>query len=71
MPVLRGHAAASRAAAPRLDREGEEMARVFMIVLGGGLLVLAGGVVYLGAFPPTPASHQVQKVIPNDLFKGN
>lgn len=47
------------------------MARVFMIVLGGGIILLAGGVVYLGAFPPSPASHQVEKVISNATFKAN
>jgi hypothetical protein len=44
------------------------MARVFMIVVAGGLVLLAGGAVYLGAFPPTPAAHQVEKVLPNDSF---
>ncbi len=44
------------------------MARVFLIVLAGGLALLAGGVVYLGAFPPVPTSHQVERTLPNDGF---
>lgn len=44
------------------------MARVFMIVVAGGLVLLAGGAAYLGAFPPNPASHQVEKTLPNDGF---
>ncbi len=44
------------------------MARVFMIVVAGGLALLAGGVVYLGAFPPSPAEHQVERTLPNDGF---
>ena len=44
------------------------MARVFMIVVAGGLGLLAGGVVYLGAFPPSPAAHQVERTLPNDGF---
>jgi hypothetical protein len=47
------------------------MARVFMIVVGGGLVLLAGGVVYLGAFPPSPHQQAVEKVISNDIFKTN
>ena len=44
------------------------MSRVFMIVVAGGLAVLVGGFVVLGAFPPTPSSHQVEKTLPNDGF---
>ncbi|MBV8615607.1 MAG: hypothetical protein JOY66_17830 [Acetobacteraceae bacterium] len=44
------------------------MSRVLMIVLAGGLLVLVGGVVYLGAFPPTPAGHPVERTLPNADF---
>lgn len=47
------------------------MARVFMVVVGGGLVLLAGGVAWFGAFPPDPAAHPVQKVISNDVFKTN
>ena len=46
------------------------MARVFVIVVAGGLATLAAGMVYLGAFPPNPASHAVEKVLPNESFRG-
>jgi hypothetical protein len=44
------------------------MARVFMIVLAGGLVLVIGGMVYLGAFPPTPAAHPVERTLPNADF---
>lgn len=44
------------------------MARVFLVVVAGGLALLAGGVVYLGAFPPSPAAHPVERTLPNDVF---
>ncbi len=45
------------------------MARILMFVLAGGLVAAAGGIVYLGAFPPSPAAHEIQKVLPNDAFR--
>ncbi|HUB43778.1 MAG TPA: hypothetical protein VMB73_02225 [Acetobacteraceae bacterium] len=42
------------------------MIRVFLIVVALGVLVLAGGVVYLGMFPPTPQQHAVEKTLPID-----
>lgn len=39
------------------------MTRVVMFVLAGGLAALVGGMVYLGAFPPTPASHSVERTL--------
>lgn len=33
------------------------------------LLVLAIGMVVMGAFPPSPHVEQVQRVLPNDKFK--
>ncbi len=44
------------------------MSRMLMIVLAGGLAILVGGVVYLGAFPPTPAAHSVERTLPNADF---
>ena len=44
------------------------MSRFFMIIVAGGLVVLVGGFVALGAFPPTPSSHQVEKTLSNDAF---
>ena len=45
------------------------MARIFMFVIAGGLVAVAGGMVYLGTFPPNPTAHEVQKVLPNDGFR--
>ncbi|MEA2790729.1 MAG: hypothetical protein QOG73_3135, partial [Acetobacteraceae bacterium] len=32
------------------------------------LVAIAGGLLMLGAFPPTPQPHPVEKVVPNDKF---
>jgi hypothetical protein len=45
------------------------MPRVFMIVVAGGLAALGACFVYLGAFPPNPAPHSIEKVLPNDSFR--
>ena len=42
--------------------------RIFLFVVAAGLLLMAIGVVMLGAFPPTPQPHAVEKVVPNDRF---
>ena len=42
------------------------MRRIFVIVLGVGVVVLAGGFLSLGAFPPKPASHPVHQLVPTD-----
>ena len=47
------------------------MFRVFLIVLAAGLVIVLGGLVYLGAFPPTPHVQAVEKVVPNDTFKSH
>jgi hypothetical protein len=47
------------------------MARVFLIVIAAFLGVLVVGLVYLGAFPPTPHVQTVEKVLPNDHFQTN
>ena len=44
------------------------MRSVFMIVVLIGSLVLAAGLLALGAFPPEPHPKQIQKVLPNDRF---
>jgi hypothetical protein len=44
------------------------MIRIFFFVLLAGLVALAGGVVLLGVFPPSPQPHAVEKVVPNDKF---
>jgi hypothetical protein len=47
------------------------MSRIFLIVLIIGLLLLGGGALLLGAFPPNPKIQGVEKILPNDKFKGN
>lgn len=47
------------------------MRRVFLIVVVLGVLLIGGGIAYLGAFPPPPHQQPVQKVLPNDGFKTN
>ncbi|HUB14428.1 MAG TPA: hypothetical protein VMB34_20930 [Acetobacteraceae bacterium] len=42
------------------------MIRVFLVVVALGVLLLAGGMVYLGMFPPNPAQHAVEKTVPID-----
>ncbi len=44
------------------------MRRVFLLVLLIGGVVLAAGLLTLGAFPPDPHPKQIQKVLPNDHF---
>ena len=44
------------------------MIRIFLFVVAAGLVLMAIGVVMLGAFPPTPQPHAVEKVVPNDKF---
>ena len=44
------------------------MRRVFLIALGAGILILIVGALFLGAFPPRIAPHQVQHTIPNSTF---
>jgi hypothetical protein len=42
------------------------MRRAFLIILAVGVVLLAGGFLSLGLFPPKPQAHEVQVVIPND-----
>lgn len=44
------------------------MSRIVLVVFVGLLLLLAGGMVVLGAFPPHPRTEQVERVLPNDRF---
>jgi len=48
---------------------GDTMIRIFLVVVAIGLVLLGGAVVYLGAFPPNPPQHSVEKVLPNDKFQ--
>ncbi len=47
------------------------MIRSFFFVVLAGLVALAGGMLMLGVFPPTPQPHAVEKVVPNDRFSGH
>jgi len=49
----------------------ETMIRIFLIVVLAGLVVLAAAMVMLGTYPPDPASHSVEKVLPNDKFQSH
>ena len=43
--------------------------RVIVGVLVLVLLVVVGGMVVLGAFPPQPRTEQIERVLPNDKFQ--
>ncbi len=45
------------------------MRNLFLIVVLGLLLIGAAAILVLGAFPPDPHPHPVQKVLPNDGFQ--
>jgi hypothetical protein len=47
------------------------MTRIFLIVVAAGLVLIGIAVVYLGTFPPNPAPHPVERVLPNDKFQSN
>jgi hypothetical protein len=44
------------------------MGRIFLIILGLGIVALAAGFVYLGAVPPKPHVEDVHVVLPNERF---
>lgn len=44
------------------------MFRIVLVLVLLMLLVVTGGMLVLGAFPPGPRTEQVQKVLPNDKF---
>ena len=46
----------------------QTMVRIFLIVIAAGLIILGVAVLMLGAYPPNPATHPVEKVLPNDKF---
>ena len=45
------------------------MTRIFLMVLAAGIVLVAVVVVILGTFPPNPAPHPVEKVLPNEKFQ--
>ena len=44
------------------------MFRIVLVLVVLMLLLVTGGMLELGAFPPGPRTEQVQKVLPNDKF---
>ena len=46
------------------------MSRMFLIALAAGLVVVALVALLLGAFPPTPVGHHVERTVPNSQIKG-
>jgi Tfp pilus assembly protein PilN len=44
------------------------MGRFLLLALGVVLLIAVGVALTLGAFPPSPHTEQVQRVLPNDKF---
>lgn len=44
------------------------MGRFLLLALCIMLLIVVGGALILGAFPPSPHTEQVQRVLPNDKF---
>jgi len=47
------------------------MLRAFLMILAAGLIALAVGIVYLGAFPPSPHVQTIEKLLPNDKFQSH
>ncbi|HEX3348125.1 MAG TPA: hypothetical protein VHS58_08500 [Acetobacteraceae bacterium] len=45
------------------------MSRLFFLVVALGIVAFAVALLGLGAFPPTPHPHPVEKVLPNDRFQ--
>ncbi|MBV8913009.1 MAG: hypothetical protein JOZ05_08235 [Acetobacteraceae bacterium] len=45
------------------------MSRFLFLALCLVLLIIIGGVLIIGAFPPGPHTEQVQRVLPNDRFQ--
>ena len=43
--------------------------RLLFAVLALVVVVVLGGIVVLGAFPPQPRTEQIQRVLPNDKFQ--
>ena len=49
----------------------QTMIRIFLIVVAAGIVLIGATMVILGTFPPNPASHGVEKVLPNDKFQSH
>ena len=48
------------------ERDG--MSRIVLAVFVLLLLIVAGGMLFLGAFPPQPRTEQVERILPNNRF---
>jgi hypothetical protein len=57
----------------RRNQESVEqtMIRIFLIVVLAGLVILGAAAVFLGAYPPNPTPHPVEKTLPNDKFQSH
>jgi hypothetical protein len=53
----------------RQESVEQTVIRIFVFVVAAGLVVLAATAVFLGLYPPNPAPHPVEKVLPNDKFQ--
>lgn len=49
-------------------RAGQLMSRFLLLAVAVVLLIVVGAAVFLGAFPPSPRTEQVERVLPNDKF---
>jgi hypothetical protein len=54
--------------AANFSRAKDPMRRIFLLVLLLGGLIMAVGLLALGAFPPDPTPRPVTKLLPNDRF---
>jgi hypothetical protein len=45
------------------------MNRVFLVVLGLGIVALGAGVAFLGMFPPPPPVKPIEKTLSNERFQ--
>ena len=46
------------------------MGRIVLMILAVIIVLLGGGFVYLGIFPPDPPSREITRTLPNDRFQG-
>ncbi len=45
------------------------MIRIFLIVVAAGIILVGIAALFLGAFPPTPTEHHIERTVPNTQFK--
>ena len=44
------------------------MVRIVLAVVAVVVLLLVGGALFLGAFPPEPQTREINRTLPNDRF---